>query len=667
MDQEISSNEKTPLLGTEHPTLENHRTHDVPVYDTKPNGPSPLSRSFSTDSNQFGSTTVISCHNICYSVTTKEKGIKKERQIIKNLSGLVQPGLNAILGPTGSGKTTLLDILAGRKDGKHLSGVVLVNGQKQPENFKCITGYVVQDDVVMGTLTVRENLHFSASLRLSRKLSKRERSKRVEETLSDLGLFHVAESKVGNEFIRGISGGERKRTNIGMELILAPSVLFLDEPTTGLDAATAVSVVQLLQGLGHRGKTVIMSIHQPRYSIFKTFDTISLLSNGEFVYQGPANQAMKYFEDIGFVCEPHNNPADFFMDVINECDAAHGLSNSSETTVVSMGEGHSSTKPPNLPEIFRKSQFAKIVQDSTKPILEEFSASQGSVVVSEGDKITYATSFCSQLVTVSGRAAKNILRNPQTSIVQLIVMIIFALIVGAIYYQLKRDEHGIQNRVGVFFFLVMNTVFGNLSAVELFIEERPTFIHESASGYYRISVYFLAKVFCDLIPLRLVPASIFSVVVYFMTGLDRQVAKFFIFTFTLILTNLCACSVGFFVSACVRTFAIANLLVGLPYVFMMVFGGVLINLYSVLSWLAWIKYISIFRYAIEILEINELHNMHFHCPANSTLCLSNGNQYLSSQGIIVDHLWYNELALAAMTVVLMTFAYIALRLIKKEK
>ncbi|XP_068750972.1 broad substrate specificity ATP-binding cassette transporter ABCG2-like [Montipora capricornis] len=344
-----------------------------------------------SNSNQFGSTTVISYHNICYSVTTKEKGIKKERQIIKNLSGLVQPGLNAILGPTGSGKTTLLDILAGRKDRKHLSGVVLVNGQKQPENFKCITGYVVQDDVVMGTLTVRENLHFSASLRLSRKLSKHERSKRVEETLSDLGLFHVAESKVGNEFIRGISGGERKRTNIGMELILAPSVLFLDEPTTGLDAATAVSVVQLLQGLGHRGKTVIMSIHQPRYSIFKTFDTISLLSNGEFVYQGPANQAMKYFEDIGFVCEPPNNPADFFMDVINECDAAHRLSNSSETTVVSMGEGHSSTKPPNLPEIFRKSQFAKIVQDSTKPILEEFSASQGSVAVSEGDKITYAT------------------------------------------------------------------------------------------------------------------------------------------------------------------------------------------------------------------------------------------------------------------------------------
>ncbi|KAK2560544.1 Broad substrate specificity ATP-binding cassette transporter ABCG2, partial [Acropora cervicornis] len=510
--------------GTEQTTLKNHRACDTPMYDDKPMEQSQLSQSFSDDSDQLGREAVISYHNICYSITTKEKGVKKEREIIKNLSGLVEPGLNAILGPTGSGKTTLLDILAGRKDPSRLSGVVL-------------------EDVVMGTLTVRENLHFSASLRLPSKLSKWERNDRVEATISDLGLFHVSESKVGNDFIRGISGGERKRTNIGMELIMSPSVLFLDEPTTGLDASTAVSVVQLLQGLGRQGKTVIMSIHQPRYSIFKTFDTLSLLSNGEFVYQGPANQAMRYFEEIGFVCEPHNNPADFFMDVIIECEA------------------------------------------------------------SQRDGL---------LMTVSGRAVKNIVRNPQTSIMQLVVTVIFAVIVGAIYFQLKKDENGVQNR------------------------------HECASGYYRISVYFLAKVLCDVIPLRIVPITVFSLIAYFMIGLDRDVDKFFIFTLTLLLASLCASSVAFFVSACIRTFAIANLLVGLPYVFMMVFGGVLINLKSVLSWLAWIKYISIFR-------------------------LRFGDQYLKLQGVKVDDLWYNELALAVMTVIIMGFAYIALRLIKKEK
>ncbi|KAJ7372885.1 hypothetical protein OS493_016812 [Desmophyllum pertusum] len=249
-------------------------------------------------------------------------------------------------------------------------------------------------------------------------------------------------------------------------------------------------------------------------------------------------------------------------------------------------------------------------------------------------------------------------------------MIIFGVIVGAIYFQIKKDKHGIQNRVGVFFFLVMNMIFGNLSAVELFIKERPIFIHESASGYYRISVYFLAKVVCDLIPMRLVPITAFSAIVYFMTGLDPHVIKFLIFALTLLLTSLCACSVAFFVSACVRTFAIANLLIALPYVFMMVFGGVLVNLNSVLAWLSWIKYISIFRYAIEALEINELHGMKFDCSMNATItgqCVSLGDEYLALQGISVDDLWYNEIALASITVILMTFAYIALRLIKKEK
>lgn len=470
--------------------------------------------------------------------------------------------------------------------------------------------------------------------------------------------------QVGNEFIRGISGGERKRTNIGMELIMSPSVLFLDEPTTGLDASTAVSVVELLQGLGRRGKTVIMSIHQPRYSIFKTFDTITLLSVGELVYQGPADEALKYFEDIGFECEAHNNPADFFMDVICECE--HSLTDSSETTVLSMEEGHTSLKP-NLPELFKVSEYAKIIQQTTQPILEEFSTSLRSVGFSKEKEITYATSFCSQLFTVSGRAVKNIVRNPQTSIMQFFVLVLFGVIVGAIYYQVKRDDKGIQNRVGLFFFLVMNMIFGNLSAVELFIKERPLFIHESASGYYRISAYFLAKVVCDIIPLRLVPITAFSAIVYFMTGLRVDVIKFLIFTLTLLLTSLAACSVAFFVSACVRTFAIANLLIALPYVFMMVFGGVLVNLNSLLDWLSWIKYISIFRYATESLEINELHGMIFNCTSSTSPECPSGDDYLKTQGISVDSLWYNELILGAMTVALMTFAYIALRVIRKQK
>uniref|UniRef100_A0A674MU28 ATP-binding cassette, sub-family G (WHITE), member 2a n=1 Tax=Takifugu rubripes TaxID=31033 RepID=A0A674MU28_TAKRU len=234
-----------------------------------------------------------------------------------NYSGIMKPGLNAIMGATGSGKSSFLDILAARKDPAGLMGEVLINGAPQPPNFKCLSGYVVQDDVVMGTLTVRENLNFSAALRLPTYVTQKEKQQKVNKLIEELGLGRVADSRVGTQLIRGISGGERKRTNIGMELIIDPSVLFLDEPTTGLDASTANSVLLLLKRMAKNGRTIILSIHQPRYSIYRLFDSLTLLVNGKQVYHGPAQRALAYFSDIGYTCETHNNPADFFLDIIN--------------------------------------------------------------------------------------------------------------------------------------------------------------------------------------------------------------------------------------------------------------------------------------------------------------------------------------------------------------
>ncbi|XP_031559327.1 broad substrate specificity ATP-binding cassette transporter ABCG2-like isoform X2 [Actinia tenebrosa] len=611
---------------------------------------------------------VITYHDICYTVKgVKVEGQKIDKEIIKKMSGIMNPGANAILGPTGSGKTTLLDILAGRKDKRNLSGTVLVNGKLQPNNFKCATGYVVQDDVIMGTLTVRENLSFSAALRLPKSLSKQERKERVNEILVDLGIMGVADQKVGTEFIRGVSGGERKRTSIGMELITSPSVLFLDEPTTGLDASTACSVMQLLHALGERGKTVIFSIHQPRYSIYKLFDTMTMLSQGEIVYQGPRADALQYFESIGYACEEHNNPPDFFMDVIHEKELHYPSNpiNSSDVEgahAINQGSPRAN-KNYDMAESYRKSRYFTHIQSAIQPIYREFI--ETSVGFKDVEEVKYATGFVTQLYHVSGRAVKNLLRNPQTSIMQLIITVLFGTIVGAIYYDQKKGPNGLQNRVGSFFFIIMNMVFGNLSAVELFIKERKIFIHESAGGYYRVSVYFLAKVLCDIIPMRLFPTAAFSAIVYFMIGFQRTLLKFVVFVLTLVLTSLCACGLSFFVSASVLTFANANLLIALPYVFMMVFSGVLVNLGSVGKWLSWVKYLSIFRYAIETLEANELEGMIFHCSFN--VSCPTGDQFLKAQDVDPSHLWYNELALAAMTVIYLTFAYIALRLIKKEK
>lgn len=156
-----------------------------------------------------------------------------QKQILYNVSGIFKPGMNAILGPTGSGKSTLLDILANRKDRQGLTGEILLDGQPYRQHINSRIGYVVQDDILSETLTVKENLMFSANLRLPRNICFKEKINIVNLVISQLQLEKCANSKIGSSSSRGISGGERKRTNIGMELILSPTVLLLDEPTSG--------------------------------------------------------------------------------------------------------------------------------------------------------------------------------------------------------------------------------------------------------------------------------------------------------------------------------------------------------------------------------------------------------------------------------------------------
>lgn len=175
---------------------------------------------------------------------------KPAKNILSDVSGVFTTGLNAIMGkskrfhsnllktlinsgPSGCGKSTLLDILADRKDPGGVSGLVLVDGAPPPGSYKYIVGYVVQDDIISGMLTVRENIAFSANVRLPGEIPATERAARVNKVIQDLGLESCADTRVGTEAIRGISGGEKKRTCIGMELVLTPKIMFLDEPTTG--------------------------------------------------------------------------------------------------------------------------------------------------------------------------------------------------------------------------------------------------------------------------------------------------------------------------------------------------------------------------------------------------------------------------------------------------
>ncbi|KAK1802730.1 hypothetical protein P4O66_021264, partial [Electrophorus voltai] len=524
-----------------------------------------------------------------------------EKEILRNVrlligcfSGIMKTGLNAIMGATGSGKTSLLDVIAGRKDPRGLrSGQVLVDSKVVTSELRLLSAYVIQDDILMGTLTVRENLMFSANLRLPRQCYSMEgKKKKVVSIIQELSLQDCADTKIGTEFLRGVSGGERKRCSIGMELITSPSLLFLDEPTTGLDSNTANSIMSLLHRLSRNGRTIIFSIHQPRYSIFKLFDYLTLLHKGESVYAGPADEAVQYFLDLGYECEAFNNPADFFMDI------THGqLSPQVQTEFVPDSRAEKS-----LAELYRDSQYCTNVTEELNNITEpaNFAGRAKSAP-------SYVTPFFYQLKVVCWRTALNLMRNPQTSYAQSMLNILFALLVGLIYFQMPHTlPEALQNRNGAFFFLIINMVFGNLSAVELFINERALFVHENSGGYYRTSVYFLSKVFIDLVPNRIVPIFIFTAISYYMMGLKPSFTAFLCFALTMSLVSLAAVSLAFLVSSSVGSFAMANILIALPFVFMMVFGGFLVNLNSMLIWLSWLKWISIFKYGLDAITINEM-------------------------------------------------------------
>lgn len=621
------------------------------------------------DSSQRGAT--VSFHNIYYKVTQggfcfcRKKATTKD--ILIDLNGIMKPGLNAIMGATGSGKSSFLDVLAARKDPTGLSGEVLINGAPQPPNFKCLSGYVVQDDVVMGTLTVRENLTFSAALRLPSTITQEEKKQKVNKLIQELGLGRVADSKVGTQLIRGISGGERKRTNIGMELIIDPPVLFLDEPTTGLDASTANSVLLLLKRMANHGRTIILSIHQPRYSIYRLFDSLTLLVSGKQVYHGPAQKALEYFSDIGYTCEPHNNPADFFLDVINGDSTAVALSNVDKddpdpdpgSDSVSMSRRGIEDK---LVEEYQNCSYFK----QTKAELERIVEGKPTTTSPRFRTITYNTSFLTQFRWVVKRTFRNLMLNPQTSIAQVAVTLFLALVVGAIFFGVQEDDSGVQNRFGALFFVVVNQCFSSVSAAELFISERKLFIHEYISGYYRVSVYFLAKILSDIITLRTIPAIVFSCVAYFMIGLKATAGAFFLFMFSVALVSYTATSMALAISADQTVVAIANIFMTITFVFMMIFAGLLVNLPSIANWLAWLKYLSIPRYGFTALQINEFTGLNF-CQGLDNTANCTGEAILKKQGVDYSSwgLWQNHLALCIMTICFLTITYLKLRFIRK--
>uniref|UniRef100_A0A7S0DJA6 ABC transporter domain-containing protein n=1 Tax=Amorphochlora amoebiformis TaxID=1561963 RepID=A0A7S0DJA6_9EUKA len=237
--------------------------------------------------------------------------------IMQGVSGRFGVGrLCAVMGPSGAGKSTLFNLITGKA--KRTNGQLYIN--HKPEElfkYKRLIGFVPQDDVMLRDMTVTDVLTFSARRRLPSTYTSKQCEEVVAKIVAELEIGHVAESIIGDERKRGISGGQRKRVNIGMELVAKPSLLFLDEPTTGLDASTALDLCQTLKRLCRKDSlTAAAIIHSPSPKTFATFDDFCLLGKGgRMIYFGPVTEAYDYFALLGFSCPSESNPADFYLEV----------------------------------------------------------------------------------------------------------------------------------------------------------------------------------------------------------------------------------------------------------------------------------------------------------------------------------------------------------------
>jgi ABC-type multidrug transport system ATPase subunit len=383
-------------------------------------------------------------------VTGQSSTPNNMKTILNAVSGSAAPGeVLALMGPSGSGKTSLLNALSGRTT--YQSGDLTINGTTlTPQAKKRLLtkiAYVKQADIFFSHLSVRDQLTYTAMLRLPQEWPTEDKLLEVEKILQMLRLTNVAESP-----IHLVSGGEKKRTNIGTELLTDPSVLLLDEPTSGLDSTSAVSLLQMLQNLAKQHhKTVITSIHQPSSKVFFSFDKLLLLAQGNVVYFGTPRHSLGYLRQVNLACPDGYNVADHWMDLLvtqnNGSGNGTGKSSTGITEISSGDDVEDALKPFSqlLIEAWDNESIAVQVDEDAKKHQEQ-TAQQTQEVVQENKKFSkYNTSWAMQYRILVHRAMKNS-RSAIFTPVNMVKSAALGIMVGMLYFQMPYTESSIFDR-----------------------------------------------------------------------------------------------------------------------------------------------------------------------------------------------------------------------------
>ena len=517
----------------------------------------------------------IMFENIKYTVSL---GCKKgQKEILHGINGrLPAKHLIALMGPSGAGKSTLLDILSGfRTTG--MDGNIYINGHVRHLNsFRKCSTYITQDDRLEALLTVAENMTVAADLKLPTSTPRYEKETIIKDILNTLGLYEHMDT-----LTEKLSGGQKKRLSIALELVNNPTVMFLDEPTTGLDSSSCMHVVNLLKLLARQGRTIVCTIHQPSASLFQLFDLVYVLANGECLFHGATTQLVSYLENVKLPCPVYYNPADYVIEL-----ACGEYGDDKIAMLISGSENGKSTQWFQNTDTLISANNLKALH----PIKKHVNLS--------GKSSLHATSLIHQIKILIERGFIKSKRDTTLTYLRIIVNIAVGLMLGMVFIEAGTDGARVLDNYNLLFSILIHHLMTTMMlTVVTFPMQMSILLKEHFNRWYSLKAFYTAITVIEL-PISVICCLLFSVITYLFTSQPLEMSRFFMFFAISLLVVLISQGAGLMIGAVCNvingTFVGPTLTVPL-----MMFAGFGVTLRDIPSYLKWGTYISFLRYGLE--------------------------------------------------------------------
>lgn len=550
------------------------------------------------------------------------KSHAQTRDLVHDFSGLVRDGeMMLVLGRPGSGCSTFLKAISNkREDYAAVTGEVTYGGisaEKQKRQFRGEVTYNPEDDKHFAALTVWQTLKFS----LTNKTKKREKDDIptiVEALLKMFGISHTKHTLVGDEFVRGVSGGERKRVSIAETLAAKSTVVTWDNSTRGLDSSTALDYAKSLRIMTDvSNRTTFVTLYQAGEQIYELMDKVMVIDSGRCVYCGPARDAKQYFIDLGYLCPERQTTPDFLTGVTDPTERRfrEGFKDRAPRTAEELERAYRSS------EIYRGvlrdvEEYERELKESNHAVTREFEeATQEQKSKTVMKKSSYTVSFVRQVYACTLREFWLIFGDRQTLVTKAFIIISNALIVGSLFYGQPLNTEGAFSRGGALFFSILFLGWLQLSELMKAVSGRLVVARHKDYAFYRPSAVSIARVVTD-IPIILVQVVVFAIIMYFMTNLDVDAGKFFIYMLFIYTTTICITALYRMFAALSPSIDDAVRFSGIALNLLVIFTGYVIvkpQLTSQYIWFGWLYYINPISYSFEAVLSNEFSNRIMDC------------------------------------------------------